>query len=105
MNFCFENVDPRAPDLAPALRNGQTLWTFPLQKAQWASNASNDTDLCYLDTASLEKRIEKVSIDAMSVDRLPGLVHSIHQSDQSFSGNTSRSGCLLATSMQQLDQS
>ena len=64
------NVDPRAPDLAPALRNGQTLWTFPLQKAQRASNASNDTDLCYPDTASLEKRIEKGSNDAMSVDRL-----------------------------------
>ena len=64
------NVDPRAPDLAPALRNGQTLWTFPLQKAQRASNASNDTDLCYPDTASVEKRIEKVSNDAMSVDRL-----------------------------------
>ena len=63
------NVDPRAPDLAPALRNGQTLWTFPLQKVQWASNASNDTDLCYPGTASLEKRIEKVSSDAMSVDR------------------------------------
>ena len=46
-------VDPRAPDLAPALRNGQTLWTFPLQKAQWASNASNDTDLCYPDTVTV----------------------------------------------------
>ena len=64
------NLDPRAPDLAPALRNGQTLWTFPLQKAQWASNSSNDTDLSYPDIASLEKRIEKVSNDAMSVDRL-----------------------------------
>ena len=64
------NVDPRAPDLAPALRNGQTLWTFPLQKAQWASNVSNDTDLCYPDTASLEKRIDKVSNDELSVDRL-----------------------------------
>ena len=66
------NVDPRAPDLAPALRDGQTLWTFPLQKAQRASNASNDTDLCYPDTASVEKRIEKVTNDAMSVDRLLG---------------------------------
>ena len=37
---------------------------------QWSSNASNDTDLCYPDTASLEKQIEKVSSDAMSVDRL-----------------------------------
>ena len=64
------NVHPRAPDQAPALRNGQTLWLFPLQKAQWASNASNDTDLCYPDTASVEKRIEKVSNDAMSADRL-----------------------------------
>ena len=41
---------------------------FPLQKAQWASNISNDTDLCYPDSASVEKRIEKVSNDAMSVD-------------------------------------
>ena len=72
MLFTTTNVRILAldPDPAPAFRNGQTLWKYLLQKAQWASNASNDTDLCYPDTASLEKRIEKVSSDAMSIDRL-----------------------------------
>ena len=65
------NVDPRrsgSSSSAPQWTNAGNISFF--KKAQWASNASNDTDLCYPDTASLEKRIEKVSNDAMSVDRL-----------------------------------
>ena len=90
------NVDPRAPDLGPALRNGETLWTFPLHKAQWASNASNDTDLCYPDTASVEKRIEKVTEQRCDVGRSAtqaSFTPSTSPTKVSL-GSPNRSGCL-----------
>ena len=86
------NADPRAPDLAPALRNGQTLWTFHLQKDQWASNASNHTTCVIQTQPALKSGSRRSATMRCRSIGYSGLVHSVHQSDQSFSGN--RSGCL-----------
>ena len=82
-------VDPRAPDLAPAFRNGQTR-TFPLQINGLPTPTTILT--CVIQTHSALKSGSRRSA-AMRCRSIghSGLVHSVHQSDQSFSG--SRSGC------------
>ena len=57
-----------------------------------ATTPTKRSDMFYPDTASLEKRIEKVISDAMSVDRLLRPRSLRPQVRPSFSGN--RSGCL-----------
>ena len=80
----------------------QMLWTFPLQKAQWASNTSSDTDLyvCYPDTASLEKQFEKVRSSGCDVGQSAAAQASFTPSTSptlSFSGDRPGGLCKHAT--------
>ena len=84
----------RAPQWTHAANISSSERSMSFQRQQ-------DTDLCYPDTASLEKRIEKVSSDAMimSVDRLlrgspRSLYPPVRPKFLSLSGDTCRSGCL-----------